>query len=56
MVTTNKMESSTSLEVAEALAQRWGIQLTLNLNLGRVVIHLDAVSVVDCVNGIRVCV
>lgn len=40
----------------EALAIRWGIQLALDLNLGRIEVHSDALLVVDCINEIKVIV
>lgn len=42
--------------VEEALAIRWGIQLALDLNLGRIEVHSDALLVVDCINEIKVIV
>lgn len=51
----NKIESSIGLSVAETLAIRWEIQVTVKLKLKRILVHSDAFIVVDRVNMINVC-
>lgn len=49
----NKIESSTGLSAAEALAIRWEIQVVVKLKLKRILVHSDAFILVDRVNMIK---
>lgn len=47
-----RMEASVSVTVAEAYAIRRGLQLAQELKLDRILLHSDALNVINCIHGL----